>query len=181
MGVKAHRDRRSNSSRWATTFIVAAIVIGLLVARHFGWIQSGKNRYEGLVVAVPDGDSLVVVIEGRERRVRLEGIDCPELGQEFGHEARDFARDLAQGRQVQLRTVGVDQYNRILAEVVLQDSRILNQELVRAGCAWHYRKVSDSDELVDLEQAARSAKRGLWQNADPLEPWRWRDQNPRKK
>ena len=58
---------------------------------------------------------------------------------------------------------------------MLPDGRVLNQELVKAGFAWWYRRYAPDDEtLVQLEREAREAKRGLWADPDPLPPWEWR-------
>jgi endonuclease YncB( thermonuclease family) len=59
--------------------------------------------------------------------------------------------------------------------VVLPDGRNLNRELVQAGLAWWYRKYAPDDrELEKLEAEARSAKRGLWQDPNPVPPWEFR-------
>jgi len=55
------------------------------------------------------------------------------------------------------------------------DGRVLNHELVKAGFAWWYRRYApDDDTLVQLEQEARDAKRGLWVDPHPVPPWQWR-------
>lgn len=58
---------------------------------------------------------------------------------------------------------------------MLPDGKVLNQELVREGMCWWYRKYAPHDkELVWLEVEAREAKRGLWADPNPVPPWEWR-------
>jgi endonuclease YncB( thermonuclease family) len=68
-----------------------------------------------------------------------------------------------------------DRYGRLVGEVLLPDGRNLSHELVRAGLAWWYAYFAKQDVvLAALEQEARSARRGLWQDASPIPPWEWR-------
>ncbi len=128
----------------------------------------------GKVVAVKDGDT-IVVLKGREEiTVRLEGIDCPESGQAFGTKAKQAASDLCFGKQVSLRVTGEDRYGRTLADVILPDGTSLNQELVRSGYAWWFRKYSDDSTLQRLEAEAKENERGLWADTRSIPPWDWR-------
>ncbi len=127
------------------------------------------------VVRVLDGDTIEVLKEGRAARVRLYGIDAPERGQPFGSAARRFTADLCFGQHVLLREHGRDRYGRILADVVLPDGRVLNEELVRAGLAWWYREYAPEARLLEaLEREARAARLGLWADPRPVPPWEFR-------
>lgn len=99
---------------------------------------AGGAEFEGKVVGVADGDTLVVLDGTTQVRVRLHGIDCPERGQAFGAAARRLTSSLAFGKRVTVRERGKDRYGRVLGEVVLPDGRSLDRELVAAGMAWHY-------------------------------------------
>ena len=69
----------------------------------------------------------------------------------------------------------VDRYKRTVAEIILPDGRNLNRELVRAGLAWWYERYARRETVLqNLEQEARDAKRGLWIDPKPVEPWEWR-------
>ena len=50
----------------------------------------------------------------------------------------------------------------------------LDKELLSAGLAWHYKQYSRDPEMAKLEFQARSAKRGLWAEPNPVPPWEWR-------
>ena len=77
---------------------------------------------------------------------------------------------------------GHDRYGRTIGEVMLEDGRNLNQELVRSGMAWWYRKYAKRDtNLESLERHAREARAGLWVDADPTPPWNWRKRRQIKK
>ena len=130
--------------------------------------------FTGKVVQVSDGDTLQVLRDGRAEKVRLAGIDCPELNQPFGQAAKRFVLQVAAQQTVTVQIVTTDRYGRTVGEVVLPDGRSLNQELVRAGYAWWYRKYSDDATLEALEAEARGARRGLWAEMDPVPPWAWR-------
>jgi micrococcal nuclease len=129
---------------------------------------------EGTVVRVRDGDSIVVLLGGVGIEVRLDGIDCPELAQPFGKRARRFTSGLVFGREVRVVGKGKDTYDRELAEVFLPAGRSLNRELVSAGFAWWFRRHSTDRGLEVLEREARTARRGLWADPNPLPPWDFR-------
>ena len=131
--------------------------------------------FSARVVGVQDGDTITVLVDKTEVRVRLNGIDCPEKGQPFGHVAAELTSSLAFGKTVQVIDRGKDRYGRTLADVILPGGKSLNQELVRAGLAWWYRRYAPHDKtLANLEEEAREARRGLWQDNDPIPPWLWR-------
>jgi endonuclease YncB( thermonuclease family) len=132
------------------------------------------SEFRGKVVAVRDGDTVVVQRRRRKVRVRVFGVDCPEHDQSFGAQATAFTRDHAAGREVTVEVHDHDIYGRSVAEVILPDGENLGTELIRAGLAWHYRHYSSSAELDAFEAQARAAKRGLWAEANPIPPWDFR-------
>ena len=132
--------------------------------------------FSAQVVGITDGDTLTVLKADRTQvKIRLNGIDAPESGQDYGSRAKQAASELAFGKDVTIRVVDKDRYGRTVADVILPDGRSLNQEMVRQGMAWWYRRYAPSDRnLADLETEAKAAKRGLWSQADPIPPWDWR-------
>jgi endonuclease YncB( thermonuclease family) len=132
------------------------------------------DEFAGRVVGVTDGDTLKVLHAGRAETVRLQGVDAPEKRQAHGARARRFTADLSFDRTVTVRTTGRDRNGRLLGEVVLPDGRSLNQELVRAGYAWWFRKYSRDGRLARLEEEARAGRRGLWADQAPQAPWEYR-------
>ncbi len=84
------------------------------------------------------------------------------------------------GKTVTVNVMDVDRYGRTVGEVLLQDGRSLNREQVKAGFAWWYRRYAPDDgTLAQLEADAKAAKRGLWADAEPVQPWAWRRLNVR--
>lgn len=153
------------------------VFAGLLLA---GGVPAGAlvgktpAGFTGKVVGVQDGDTFTILHEGKAKKVRVNGIDCPEIGQPFGKNAKQYASGLIFGRVVTLSVFGRDRYGRTIGDAVLADGRILSKEMVRAGLAWQYRQYSKDKELAALEADARSSKRGLWADARPVAPWDWR-------
>lgn len=146
-----------------------------LVLTLVGMASAWAGEFTGRVIGVSDGDTIPVLREGRETRVRLHGIDCPEKTQAFGQRAKEFTSSLAFGQTVLVSVVDIDRYGRIVGQVTLADGRNLNQALVEAGLAWWYRNYAPGDrELEALERQARAARRGLWADARPVEPWVFR-------
>jgi endonuclease YncB( thermonuclease family) len=133
------------------------------------------RQFSGKVVSIADGDTLTVLHAGKQERVRLYGVDCPEKKQPFGTRARQFAGELVFQKVVTVRIKDRDRYGRTVGEVVLPDGRILNQELVRAGLAWWYREYAAADvRLALLEREARAAARGVWSDPNAVPPWEYR-------
>lgn len=132
--------------------------------------------FTGKVVKVSDGDTIQVMHEGKAEKIRLAGIDCPESKQPFGQAAKRFVLDIAAQKTVTVLVETADRYGRTVGEVILPDGRSLNQELIRAGYAWWYRKYSSNLTLGALEEDARKDKKGLWVDPNPIPPWEWRRQ-----
>jgi micrococcal nuclease len=131
--------------------------------------------FSGPAVSVLDGDTIEVLHNNRAERIRLSGIDCPEKGQAYGNNAKHAASKLVFGKEVTLQTHGLDKYGRTLGDVFLPDGTNVNQELVKQGWCWWYRKYAPGDtKLERLEKDARNAKKGLWADAAPIPPWVYR-------
>jgi micrococcal nuclease len=126
------------------------------------------------VIAIKDGDTIELLKDGKPLRVRLHGVDTPEKNQDFGTRARQFTSDLVFGKRVTLEIKDTDRYGRTVGIIYLPDGRSLNEELVRAGFAWHYKAYSKDVKLAELEAAARREKRGLWAGPAPTPPWDFR-------
>jgi len=133
--------------------------------------SGGRNGSSDLVLvhSVIDGDTIVVSNVGR---VRLLGIDAPEIGRgletsaPFGREARDRLTALLINRWVRLEHDGVsaDVYNRRLAYVVTGDGTLVNATMVREGLARVSARtpLSRLAELQRAEAEAQAFRRGMW-------------------
>jgi endonuclease YncB( thermonuclease family) len=147
----------------------------------FGGIAQADEEFQARVVNITDGDTVVVLRDRKEIRVRLHGIDAPEKGQDFGSRARSALGDLVAGETVTVQAHEKDKYGRTVATLVLKDGRNVNHLMVQDGMAWWYRKYAPKDhELEDLEAKARTAGRGLWAMKAPVPPWEFRSNKKTK-
>jgi micrococcal nuclease len=132
------------------------------------------ESFTGRVVGVHDGDTLTVLVDERHVKVRLQGIDAPELAQSFGQQSRQALSALVFGQTVVVEVVDLDRYHRTVAHVSVL-GRDVGAVLVRAGLAWWYQRYApDDDALRHGEADARAQHRGLWRDAAPMAPWDWR-------
>ncbi len=132
-----------------------------------------SESFNALVIGVYSGDTIVVSINNKQTKVRLDGIDCPELDQEYGDSAKMTTVVLCFKKDVRIEKVGVDTYGRTLAFVYVGDVCV-NKELLRLGMAWHYKQYNGDPELAKLEDEARANKVGLWSQTKPQAPWDFR-------
>ena len=150
--------------------IILLLIFSLLPEQALAW--------EARVVAVADGDSITVEpVSGGDRvKIRLYGIDCPELKQPGGVFAKAFTQKATLYQVVEIEEKDTDQYKRTVAIVHLRGTT-LQDLLLRDGGAWIYTKYCKADECsawMDLEREALQAKRGLWFHDNPVPPWEWR-------
>lgn len=136
----------------------------------------------GKVVGIVDGDTIDVLDGDRNtHRVRLAGIDAPERRQAFGARSTQNLSALIRGSSVRVEWYKLDDYQRLVGKVLKNDQDICLEQ-VRAGFAWHFKRYEDEQSVEDrriydaAEKEARSAKKGLWKDLIPLEPWLYRNQ-----
>jgi endonuclease YncB( thermonuclease family) len=133
------------------------------------------SEYLGRVVGVTDGDTLTLLVDQKQIKIRLSQIDTPESGQPYGAKAKQALSDLAFGKEARAKVEDIDRYGRTVARVYVGDTDV-NAELVRQGAAWVYRKYATDDSLYRIETEAKDAKRGLWglPESERTPPWEWR-------
>lgn len=130
------------------------------------------------VVRVVDGDTVIIRLSGNDVRVRLIGIDTPEIVdprkpvQCFAREASDKARQLLDGQTVALEADSSqddkDRYGRLLRYIWLPDGQLFNYEMVAQGYAFEYTyrvPYKYQAAFKDAQRAAREQQRGLWSPA----------------
>jgi len=136
--------------------------------------EAQRGSFEtGQVVNVVDGDTIDVIVNGTEHRVRYIGIDTPETvhptrGEEpYGREASARNRELVLGKTVRLEkdVSETDQYGRLLRYVWLDDDTMVNEVLVAEGYAQvstYPPDVKYADDFLELQRTARAQGLGLW-------------------
>lgn len=127
------------------------------------------------VVGIKDGDTIVVLLKDKtQQTLRLAEVDCPESGQAFGNNAKQFTSDAVFGKEVTFEETDQDRWGRTIAKVYYDDDLYLSAEIIKAGMGWWYYIYSDDESLGDLENEAKENKRGLWQDQNAISPWEYR-------
>ena len=146
----------------------AKIVAGVLgVALAFS--GPAGAQLVGVVIGVPDGDTLEVRIDEHVLNIHLKQIDAPEVGQPYGNRARESLAELCDAKTVTLDELGIDAETRIIGEAECAGVDAA-EEQVRRGMAWALDRRSP---LQALQAKARAEHRGLWSEAAPVPPWEW--------
>ncbi len=129
------------------------------------------------VVTVHEGDRLTIHHEGRSEMIYLKDIDCPELKQPYGKQAKRTTAAFIGNRDIVVRGLTRDKQGRVSAEVLLNDGRNVGRELLKEGLAWWQRSTSNNASLEVLEELARASRKGLWADSNPVPPWKWKAPN----
>ena len=125
---------------------------------------------------VVDGDTIWI----GETKIRLSGIDAPEMKQtcqtpknnqsKCGVLSKQFLSGLLRNVEITCKGDGKDRYGRLLA-VCFIDWMDINEQIVMEGWALAYRKYSE--DYVRAENYAKSMRRGIWKT-EFVAPWEWR-------
>ena len=153
----------------------------LLLAVLFG--PASAHAFPAEVLSVHDGDSITARRVGPQQqkphKVRVYGIDCPELGQPFGEEARALTAQMLKDKTVEIVPAQKGKsYRREVGGIVLvQDMLVIQDALVSAGLAWvddRFCKLPVCELWRLHQREAKAARRGLWADESSVPPWTWR-------
>lgn len=137
------------------------------------------------VIHVDDGDTVIVQsLDSRERStIRLTDIDAPEIGhgqsrpgQPFGRKAKAAMAQMVEQKVVELECYPGETYGRRICRVFVNGVDA-GERLVAMGLAWAYRdnpRYVRDPRIYSVEQAAQSARLGLWSYEQSQPPWIWR-------
>jgi endonuclease YncB( thermonuclease family) len=135
---------------------------------------------------VSDGDTIAVNCDGGEKlKIRFCGIDAPESRQPLGAESKALLSKLVENKQVIVRPMEQDKYDRTVAEVSVkvgddEYAHNVNIEMVKAGLAYHYKQYSSNcpsrEAIATAEDFAKDKKLGVW-SSDYEKPWEYRRKN----
>lgn len=159
---------------WGNIMCLRALIFWLVLV-----MPATAIAWPGDVLTVHDGDTVrVQSAEGEAVSIRVYGVDCPELGQPYGAEARDMTSQLLSGQRVEILPAQARKsYKREVAVVMLPDGETLEDALISGGLAWvdgRYCKRPECDNWRQHQANAKAAKRGLWSADNPIPPWTWR-------
>ena len=162
----------SITNRVQTAIKIIAITIAAAVIPGFSQAANdARITLSGLVTRVVDGDTVWVQLQGRDKplKVRLEGIDAPEICQPGGVKAQAALSNWVMGQSVTVITRAHDDYGRTVGRVYMQGQDVARQ-MVANGHAWVYtfrsRKGTYSSEFAQ----AQNGQRGVFADARPQEP-----------
>jgi endonuclease YncB( thermonuclease family) len=130
-------------------------------------------RLNGANAALSSGLSgSMVNTGGLVQTVRLAGVASPVAGQPFAAESQQHLSALANGRHVRIFQTGMDRHGAIVAQVFLANSGVnLNERQLRDGMAFNSVNDGFAPSLAAAEEAALSARTGLWNAKHPIPPW----------
>jgi len=163
------------------TTLILLLLIPLLQKKGSQDLNLKNQTFNARVIRILDGDTMEVLYQHMPIKIRLAHIDCPEKrrSQPFGNQAKQALSDLCFGQYVVVYGQKYDRYRRLIAVVKNQKKQILNQEMIRQGMAWHFKKYSTDAGYAQLEITARKNRVGLWRDINPIAPWEWRKQKPK--
>jgi endonuclease YncB( thermonuclease family) len=183
-GELSRASRRKNRSPWLIGGLAVAVVAISYFLHETKAPPSATAKGAELICTVKsvyDGDTLTASCPEGEVKVRMFGIDAPEMGQEpWGDRSREALRGLLPRRDsVRLRVMDQDRYGRVVAQVVAGESDV-GLEMVRQGRAVMYEQYNDSLAYRQAQAEAKQARRGIWEKSGgQQDPATWRRLNPR--
>jgi endonuclease YncB( thermonuclease family) len=177
-------------------------VLGLLWSAQ-AQVGLAAGRWPARVTWVSDGDTVWVQDSvGATHKVRLLGIDAPEICQDHGHVAKEALQQLLLDRYVVVQGQRLDDYGRLLARLYISsetaiqpseqgrqgaqadtpaatgvNSQDVGRWMVQRGHAWSYRYRQNPGPYVREEQRAREARSGLFSSGQAQRPRDFRRQH----
>jgi endonuclease YncB( thermonuclease family) len=164
---------------------VAVTSIGLFAFSGSAAAQAaGQYALTGKVVQVSDGDTINLLVDKTQHRIRLASIDAPETshgserpGQPFGEASRKNLADYVAGKTLTLTCYEKDHYGRDVCDVPANGTTA-NRLQVQDGMAWANQQAKGKflrdKTLVSLQSDAQKKKLGLWAEPAAVAPWEWR-------
>ena len=133
----------------------------------------------GTVFRVIDGDTIIVMVDGIEMRIRLWGIDAPESDQKDGAAARRKLETMTPpDSRVVIHPLTLDRYGRVVGNIGKDSEWPVNFLMVAHGWAYHYKEPSAMRNpcLLEAERIAKDSRKGVWQDGTNggIRPWEHR-------
>ena len=113
-------------SKSITRVVSSIVLLAIVAAPSFLYAWSGK------VVGISDGDTIKVLNDRQEVKIRLHGIDTPETKQAYGIAAKKVTAKLTAGKIVEVEQTDIDKYHRTVAIITVAGVNV-NQALVQSG------------------------------------------------
>lgn len=117
------------------------------------------SKFSASVISCHDGDTCKVEVKGQTVKIRLAGIDAPEIEQPEGVDAKKFLESKVLKKTIEFDCKGKS-YDRIVCLLKI-DGLDINEEMVRNGYAFDYKKFSQG-KYQTLMKTAQRKKIGIW-------------------
>jgi endonuclease YncB( thermonuclease family) len=171
--VQATGDRYFNRMSPSRSYFLFIILFSTLLLPS----TTLSATIQGKVIKVADGDTITILNNhNQQTKIRLYGIDTPEKSQAYGKKAKKFTASLTAGKTVKVKVYDTDRYGRSVGVVFVGGTNV-NEEIIRNGYAWQYRKyckLSFCSDWLRIEKQARDRGIGLWADNNPVAPWEYR-------
>lgn len=150
-----------------------------------GFYTSNSYAYDDVkIIFIHDGDTLMLEFlngdrKGNREKIRLYGIDAPELSQPYGRASKNHLIKLLRSEDIEFKYISRDQYGRLLG-IIFIGGKDINIQMVDDGYAWVFNRFSKNKKLNTALRDAQQQRRGLWNDRNtPIPPWvyRQRQQN----
>jgi len=184
-----NNQQKTSSFYWLLASVMTAAglwsaqisLVDLLPAAH---AQGSSYKLTGKVVRVSDGDTVNLLVENKQERIRLASIDAPETahgssqpGQPFGEASRKNLAEYVAGKTLTVVCFEKDHYDRHICDIPVNGTTA-NRLQVEQGYAWANQQAKGKylrdKSLPELEKSARQKKLGLWAEPGAVAPWEWR-------
>lgn len=158
---------------YSTGIVALALVFGTMA-----YCCARGDEYRGICVHVVDGDTVSVADEEQKlHRIRIVGMDAPELAQPYGRIAKEALQDLLLHKEVYVLPSGVDKYKRELA--ILRQDYLLGQIDVAETMIGQGHAFSWGGAHYKAQAYAQEHHLGVWADARFQErPWLFRHRQP---
>lgn len=167
----------------AMTVAIASITL-VAISPTVAAQTAGQYALTGKVVQVSDGDTINLLVDKTQHRIRLASIDAPETshgsdrpGQPFGEASRKNLADYVAGKTLTLTCYEKDHYGRDVCDVPANGTTA-NRLQVQDGMAWANQQAKGKflrdKALVGVQNDAQKKKLGLWAEPGAVAPWDWR-------
>ncbi|WP_296891794.1 thermonuclease family protein [Thiobacillus sp.] len=111
-------------------------------------VASTAESLIGQVVGITDGDTLTLLVERQEHKVRIAGIDAPEKRQAWGEKSKTNLSRLTFNLEAVAECPKVDRWGRRICKVLVGGNDV-GLAQVRDGMAWWYRKYAKEQSADD--------------------------------
>lgn len=161
----------------------SSILTSVFFFQYFLCYAFAQRPFTAVVTSIIDGDSIKVRDGRKKYEIRLYGIDAPEYGQPYGAKAKKLVKKTILRKKVHVIPVERDKYNRLVA-IILYDGKSINKRLISSGLAWYYPKYCKMRVCRDWRKEwkkAQKRRRNIWKNSSAKAPWKWRQEQYKKK